>query len=171
MASQSNQVFFDPTGRRSFWVTCLLAVILVALGVIVSVFLVSTTTSPALPSVPLSLEQEFLPALTDNKRRTARSSPVLDLSHPRSRASMDNSKIPRFAFYTNWDRNSFLSLRSHADQLDVLLPEWLHLADERGGISPDNAREQKIVGVWLAANAPHLQVIPVINNFNPSTNE
>ncbi len=171
MASQSNQVFFDPTGRRSLWVTCLLAVIVVAFGVIVSVFLVSTTTSPALPSVPLSLEQEFLPALTDNKRRTARSSPVLDLSHPRSRANMDNSKIPRFAFYTNWDRNSFLSLRSHADQLDVLLPEWLHLVDESGGISPDDAREQKFVGVWLAANAPHLQVIPVINNFNPSTNE
>ncbi len=153
------------------WVTALLAMLLVALSVLVSVFLVSTATSPALPSVPLTLEQQFLPALTNANRRNVRASPLLDLSHTRLRASTDSSSIPRFAFYTNWDRNSFLSLRSHADKLDVLLPEWLHLADDSGGIVADDAREQKVVGVWLAANAPHLQIIPVINNFSPNTNQ
>ncbi len=38
---------------------------------------------------------------------------------------------PRYAFYGNWDDNSFVALKRHARDLNVLAPEWLHEHDIR----------------------------------------
>jgi len=38
----------------------------------------------------------------------------------------------------NWDEASLVSLKKHLDQLDALLPEWLHLSAETGKVEEDN---------------------------------
>jgi hypothetical protein len=37
-----------------------------------------------------------------------------------------------YAFFVNWDDTSFTSLKQNIGRIDVLVPEWLHLADETG---------------------------------------
>lgn len=170
MSLKNHQVFFDSTGRRSTLVYGLVTTILVALGALISVFLISVATSPALPSVRLDLDRQYLSVLAVAHRKPARIEPKIDLAHARSRIDNATSGTPRYAFYVNWDKNSFLSLRASAKHLDGLMPEWLHLSGDAGEVELDDEREQQNVDAWISINAPHLQVLPVVNNFDPQTN-
>ena len=49
------------------------------------------------------------------------------------------------------------------------MPEWLHLSGEAGEVELDDEREQQNVNAWISINAPHLQVLPVVNNFDPQS--
>ncbi len=169
MSSKNSQVFFDATGRRSPLVYGVVMTILAALGVIATVFLVSVTTSPALPSVRLETERQYLSVLAVAHRTPARGTPTIDFAHARSRTDNATSGTPRLGFYVNWDKNSFLSLRTSAHQLDGLLPEWLHLSGADGEVELDDERDQQNVNAWISINAPHLQIMPVVNNFDPRT--
>ncbi len=167
MSYKSSQVFFDATGRRSPLVFGFVAILAAFLGLVGTVFLVSVSTSPALPSVKLNMERQYLSVLAVAHRIPPRAAPSINLAHARSRVDNATSGTPRLAFYVNWDKNSFLSLRASANQLDGLLPEWLHLAGEDGEVELDDEREQQNVSAWISINAPHLQVMPVVNNFDP----
>ena len=170
MSLKNNQVFFDATGRRSPLVYGLVTTILVALGALITVFLISVSTSPALPSVRLNLERQYLSVLAVAHRTPVLPGPTVDLAHMRSRVDNATSGTPRYAFYVNWDKNSFLSLRASAKHLDGLMPEWLHLSGDAGEVDLDDERDQQNVNAWISINAPHLRVMPVVNNFNPQTN-
>ena len=170
MSLKNHQVFFDSTGRRSTLVYGLVTTILVCLGALVGVFLISVATTPALPSVRLNVERQYLSVLAVAHRKPTRIEPKIDLAHARSRSDNATSGTPRYAFYVNWDKNSFLSLRTSAKHLDGLMPEWLHLASDTGEIELDDEREQENVNAWISINAPHLQMLPVVNNYDPQTN-
>jgi hypothetical protein len=161
MSLKNNQVFFDASGRRSPVVYGLVSTILVALGALITVFLISVSTSPALPSVRLNLERQYLSVLAVAHRKPALPGATIDLAHSRSRVDNATSGTPRYAFYVNWDKNSFLSLRASAKHLDGLMPEWLHLSGETGEVDLDDERDQQTVNAWISINAPHLQVLPV----------
>ena len=169
MSLKNNQVFFDASGRRSPVVYGLVSTILVALGALITVFLISVSTSPALPSVRLNLERQYLSVLAVAHRKPALPGATIDLAHSRSRVDNATSGTPRYAFYVNWDKNSFLSLRASAKHLDGLMPEWLHLSGETGEVDLDDERDQQTVNAWISINAPHLQVLPVLNNFDPQS--
>ncbi|MEZ5851408.1 MAG: glycosyltransferase [Hyphomicrobiaceae bacterium] len=166
MSSGQNQVFFDPTGKRSKWVSVALAAACLCLSAIAAVFVISSANAPLLPAIPLALEREFLPPLPAPQRNAHREDWDLREDRVRSDPNLATSNVTRFAFYTNWDKNSFLSLRAHAHDLDVLLPEWLHMTGEHGRVVADDEREQQVLGDWIEKNASHLQVIPVINNYD-----
>jgi cellulose synthase/poly-beta-1,6-N-acetylglucosamine synthase-like glycosyltransferase/peptidoglycan/xylan/chitin deacetylase (PgdA/CDA1 family) len=169
MSLKNNQVFFDASGRRSPLVYGLVTTILVSLGALITVFLISVSTSPALPSVRLNLERQYLSVLAVAHRKPLLPGPTVDLAHARSRVDNATSGTPRYAFYVNWDKNSFLSLRASAKHLDGLMPEWLHLSGEAGEVDLDDERDQQTVNAWISINAPHLQVLPVLNNFDPQS--
>lgn len=170
MSVRNNQIFFDATGRRSPLVFGLLTTILISIGALVTVFLISVVSSPALPSVRLDLERQYLSVLAVAHHKTSKIEPKIDLAHARSRVDKATSGTPRYAFYVNWDKNSFLSLRASARHLDGLMPEWLHISGEDGEVELDDERDQQTVNAWISINAPHLQVFPVVNNFNPLAN-
>ncbi|MFN3745237.1 MAG: polysaccharide deacetylase family protein [Hyphomicrobiaceae bacterium] len=169
MSDKSKQVFFDASGRRSPVVYGLVGLLVTFIGTLVAVFAVSVATTPALPSVKLNLEREYLSVLAVAHRTPTRSGPGINLAHARARVDKATTGTARFAFYVNWDKNSFLSLRASAKHLDGLMPEWLHLSGEEGEIELDDEREQQNVGAWLTINAPHLRLMPVINNYDPRT--
>ncbi len=85
MALKNNQVFFDSTGRRSTLVYGFVTTILVSLGALITVFLISVATSPALPSVRLNLERQYLSVLAVAHRKPTHIEPKIDLAHARSR--------------------------------------------------------------------------------------
>lgn len=167
MSLKNNQVFFDATGRRSPLVLGLVATIMISIGALATVFMISVWTTPALPSVRLDLERQYLSVLAVANHKPSRIEPTVDLAHARSRVDNATSGTPRYAFYVNWDKNSFLSLRASAKHLDGLMPEWLHLSNDAGEVDLDDARDQQNVNAWISVNAPHLQVLPVVNNYDP----
>jgi cellulose synthase/poly-beta-1,6-N-acetylglucosamine synthase-like glycosyltransferase/peptidoglycan/xylan/chitin deacetylase (PgdA/CDA1 family)/spore germination protein YaaH len=169
MSDKSKQVFFDASGRRSPVVYSLVGVLVAFVGALVTVFGISVATTPALPSVKLNLEREYLSVLAVAHRTPTRSGPPINLAHARARVDKATSGTARFAFYVNWDKNSFLSLRSSAKHLDGLMPEWLHLTNATGEIELDDEREQQNVDAWLTINAPNLAIMPVVNNYDPRT--
>jgi cellulose synthase/poly-beta-1,6-N-acetylglucosamine synthase-like glycosyltransferase/peptidoglycan/xylan/chitin deacetylase (PgdA/CDA1 family)/spore germination protein YaaH len=70
------------------------------------------------------------------------------------------------AYFVNWDEASFDSLKKHLDQLDVLLPEWLHLSAQSGNLEEDNPARQEEVLQFLRGARPDLPVLPLLNNFS-----
>jgi len=159
-------VFYDPAGRRGivFWVCATAA--LLALVAILSGLIVSLARPASLPSLRIAFER----ALSASFRplTVGSSSPALDFSHVRTSADQAR-KVPRLAFYNSWDENGFYSLRLNAKSFDVLLPEWLHAMGSEGQITRDNARTESETRLWIQKNAAHLQIMPVINNYDPAS--
>lgn len=76
-----------------------------------------------------------------------------------------------FAFYVNWDPASENSLREHIDTIDVLLPEWLHLADGNGAIVPNDALRMRETLELIEAKDTTIKIAPLLNNFSNGKRE
>ena len=91
----------------------------------------------------------------------------------------------RGAFYVTWDAASFSSLREYVHQIDLLFPEWLHVLTPDGhlqGVSPANKLfdviqngrvmpvDDKVMPYLKQENA-QMEVLPLVNNFDPIVNE
>jgi len=69
------------------------------------------------------------------------------------------------AFYVNWDEASIASLRENLASVDVLLPEWLHLASGAGDISLDDEGSTDEVVELVANEQANVRILPLINNY------
>jgi cellulose synthase/poly-beta-1,6-N-acetylglucosamine synthase-like glycosyltransferase/peptidoglycan/xylan/chitin deacetylase (PgdA/CDA1 family)/spore germination protein YaaH len=69
-------------------------------------------------------------------------------------------------FFVNWDDSSMTSLRENVANLDVLIPEWLHLRDGNGTVVVDDLDRQQSVMRFVKERRPDLKVVPLINNFD-----
>lgn len=130
-------------------------------------FVISIVATPILP------ELQFAFSASKLRPATIFSGPLssqiaLDLNHRRTASAAISGSVERYAFFNHWDENSFASLREHAGDIDVLVPEWLHLAGMDGEISRDDARKEGHVRLWLKKTARNLKVLPLINNFDPA---
>jgi cellulose synthase/poly-beta-1,6-N-acetylglucosamine synthase-like glycosyltransferase/spore germination protein YaaH/peptidoglycan/xylan/chitin deacetylase (PgdA/CDA1 family) len=155
-------VFFDE--KRERWrrarrvgeiASALLTVLLIA-------FLINVSRRLDLPRLMLPDTRPSLHAI----RQKTRTTPV------RQRAGRRNRVLPRqlaggpgdplrAAFYVGWDPASFAALRQHHDQIDLLVPESLHM------ISPDGrvqAEGDPKLDEWLRTTQTDLQVMPLVNN-------
>ncbi|QQR78697.1 MAG: glycosyltransferase [Candidatus Moraniibacteriota bacterium] len=72
-------------------------------------------------------------------------------------------------FFVNWDDNSLYSLKAHADSLDGLIPEWLHLTSGTGDFALDNPDRTQETREFLDTEHATLPIYPLINNYNPQT--
>jgi peptidoglycan/xylan/chitin deacetylase (PgdA/CDA1 family)/spore germination protein YaaH len=75
----------------------------------------------------------------------------------------------RYAFFANWDDQSVAVLRKHVQQIDVLVPLWIHLASSDGDIELDDVARQSDVLAFLASLERPPQVTPLINNYLDAT--
>ncbi len=71
-------------------------------------------------------------------------------------------------FYVNWDDNSFTSLKQNAQNIDVLMPEWLHLTPD-GLIVKDNLFKQEKARFYLRDHNKAAKIDVLINNYNSKT--
>ncbi len=72
-------------------------------------------------------------------------------------------------FYVDWDQNALASLQQNINSLDKLIPEWLHLADASGSLTPDDPDVQQQTLDFIKINRPNLPVMVLVNNFNKDT--
>ena len=85
--------------------------------------------------------------------------------------SFSNSGRRMIGFYVNWDDNSLTSLEANISHLDELMPEWYHLAGVDAQISVDDQDRQDQTMQFIKQTKPTLQISPLINNFNQSTQD
>ncbi len=157
-------VFFDPSQRRWLGVRVALIAALIA-GLALMVGLIWGVLS-----VPL------LPGLTLPSRGNAgRTKSIKEPPQPYSvaraaglprRVELNVSAMRRvIGFYVNWDDNSFTSLKQNISSLDVLMPEWLHLAPD-GVVVPDDLFKQERTRAFVNAHRPALPIDALINNYS-----
>lgn len=168
--AQSKQVFYDPTGRRTQVVRIATLTIVLAISGLAVAFFISVLASPALPSIDLKIENQYAPLAPDRPWRGDVEDSALNLKHRRAGSHDRPSATERFAFFVNWDENSFVSLRNHAKDIDVLIPEWLHLTSDTGDVVLDDPKRQRTTAFWLSVHAPKMKVMPLINNYDPRSN-
>ena len=132
------------------------------LSVVLLVFLVNVARRPDLPRLMLPDSRPALHAVHERSRAQP----------ARRRADRHRRSLPahtspasgdplRAAFYVSWDPASFASLRQHAAEIDLLVPEMLHMTSPEGRV--DVERDARL-DEWLRASAPELQVMPLVNN-------
>ncbi len=80
-------------------------------------------------------------------------------------AARVNPQQERVAFFVNWDDASFSSLKQHITDIDVLIPEWLHLKND-GSIVEDNKNRQEYVLQYIRSRKPDQKIYALINNYN-----
>jgi peptidoglycan-N-acetylglucosamine deacetylase len=155
-------IFHDPSGKRWRWISSLSILLGIVITALLASFTVSIlTTSPRglltlksarSPLEAINLTTEIISGHSDKLFTAARKKLVLPSPPPIS-----------VGFYVNWDDSSYASLTKNINQLDWLIPEWLHLS--AGADSLKYAIDDKVIKLAKSKN-PKLKILPLINNFD-----
>jgi cellulose synthase/poly-beta-1,6-N-acetylglucosamine synthase-like glycosyltransferase/peptidoglycan/xylan/chitin deacetylase (PgdA/CDA1 family)/spore germination protein YaaH len=187
MTNTTTPIFFDPSARRWWRFKRIAQGVAAVLSGIFAILIISITINPALPSIGLPPARVF-PQVhhlappqptrflnrsdrrferTKRKLRTALTGPVTTKARTETSArSVSTSPSTLIGFYVNWDDTSFTSLKQNLNQLDVLMPEWLHLTSADGTVASDDPGKQAQVLAYLHDRRPQLPIVPLINNFS-----
>jgi peptidoglycan-N-acetylglucosamine deacetylase len=162
----SYPIFYDPLQRRGLQFRRI--VIFVTIGILsfLSVLIVSVCTNPVLPSLNLETKLDRV-SLVLAKTKIQ----IDDLAAQTQRVEALPSAVETpttIGFLVNWDAKSFTSLEQHISQIDKLIPEWLHLG-ANGTISIDDPHNQARVLAYIREHRPNLKIVPLINNFDRSS--
>lgn len=74
-----------------------------------------------------------------------------------------------YAYFVDWDDAAMVSLQQHIGSIDVLVPEWLHVAGPGSPVSVDDTLTQAAVLSYVRVHRPHLPIMPLVNNFDHAT--
>jgi peptidoglycan-N-acetylglucosamine deacetylase len=183
-------VFFDPGNKR--WPRLRLGLLLVglALSVLLGGLVLSILASPALPALNLPGASvlphgvHMLPAVPEpslshpgTRRERALREAEAKLARENERnlkqllartpkARPDPGRPMAIGFFVNWDDASMSSLKENLASLDMLIPEWLHLAGEDGSIREDNADRAAQVTQYIRDRRPGFPIVALVNNWN-----
>jgi len=183
-----NQVFFDQSKQR--WRRAKFA--LIVLGIFLAIFFGTmffsmvrqpVFSAPDLPLPSSSLRSATSAILSKTNSQTALSAatvpsiPSINGQQSTSPSILNNTALngvvakttspPKIiGFYVDWDDTSFSSLQNNINNLDELIPEWLHLGDGNGNIVVDDQTIQDKTLAYISQNRPNLPVTPLINNFD-----
>ncbi len=81
-------------------------------------------------------------------------------THPANVVAKPDLPEIRLGFYEGWDPDSLDSLKTHADQLTHICPDWLHLLDGSGTLKVRTEQE-----ILRLSDSHQLQLIPLLRNL------
>ncbi len=183
----SKAVFHDPQRKRWKRLRIIFDVMAAVVSLSIVVFVLTLIHSEPLPKLLLADQKRPYHAIKEKERRHPpkhagrhRRSKV-----PPSQASLNSEEGIRGAFYVTWDAGSFSALKAFYPQIDLLFPEWLHVMSADGrlqGVSllntffdvVQNGKVQPVddkVMPFLKEQKAETEVFPLVNNFQPITNE
>ncbi len=173
-------VFFDPDKkrwqrlRRSIYLTGL------CLSIAFATLILSILINPKLPNLQIAGKDSkghpvaalFDPRqkeLNDTKRKIEKEIALRKASMKRQTGQPTRSDAPlSMGYYVNWDESSLTSLKDNIErrgnQLDILIVESKHLADETGRLEDDDADKQSEVLDYVRKQSPHTRIMALINN-------
>ncbi|HEX7586116.1 MAG TPA: polysaccharide deacetylase family protein [Patescibacteria group bacterium] len=116
------------------------------------------------PNVPKSAGAIVPPLIS---AASAQKSPLL----LQNSVSSQTYKPKVIGFFVNWDDASFSSLKNNVNNMDEVIPEWLHLNGTDGSVVIDDQIQQDKALSFIRKNRPGLPIVPLINNFNQQTQD
>jgi peptidoglycan-N-acetylglucosamine deacetylase len=183
-------VFFDPAQKRWPRLRIGLLVVGLTLSLLLGGLVLSILASPVLPALDLSgtsilphsvrmIPSVPLPTLdqvpTRRQRALQETEAKLARENERSlrqllakapKVNLDPGHPLTVGFFVNWDDASMSSLKENLESLDMLIPEWLHLAGEDGSIRDDNADRAAQATQYIRDRHPGFPIVPLLNNWN-----
>lgn len=184
-------VFFDPAHKR--WPRLRLGAAIIALTLTLPLLMLGLgiLAGPALPTLDLP-GVSFLPGGIHKLLSIPRLSPKRPPTRRERALSKAKAKLERersrnlqrmlarahkappaatkqqlaIGFFVNWDDSSMSSLKQNLDSLDMVIAEWLHLADEDGSLREDDPRRQAEVADYIRTRRPNFSIMPLVNNWN-----
>ena len=155
-----------------------------SLSIVVFVFTLMTAT---LLNLGLADQKRPYHAIKEKERKhpPKRANTHRGSKTPPSQVVLNSEEGIRGAFYVTWDAGSFSALKAYYPQIDLLFPEWLHLMSADGrlqGVSLlntffDVVQDGKVQPVddkvmpFLKEAKAETEVFPLVNNFQPISNE
>ncbi|HYB76628.1 MAG TPA: polysaccharide deacetylase, partial [Candidatus Bathyarchaeia archaeon] len=178
-------IFHDPQRKR--WkrlrIAFDLAAALVSLSIVV--FVITLLHSQPLPRLGLADPKRPYHAIKEKEKKhpPKRVNTHRGSKTPPSQVVLNSAEGIRGAFYVTWDAGSFSALKAYYPQIDLLFPEWLHLMTPDGrvqGVTDEffdivqnghvHPVDDKVMPFLKEAKA-ETEVFPLVNNYQPITNE
>ena len=184
----SKPVFYDPERRR--WrrlrfITDPAGIIITALIAffVVSMFLSGPPPDPNLPDPHRSFK-----ALKEPEHKARRHvASHRKTKRPPSEVALNSDEGIRAAYYVPWDEGSYSALKESYPQIDLLFPEWVHVLTPDGrlqalaegnrmfdlvqGNAVRNPDDRHPVMAFLKEEKAQAEVFPLVNNFDPVSNQ
>ena len=184
-------IFFDPANKRWPRLRLGMALIALILTLLLGTLVLSILAGPALPILNLP-SVSFLPHGVHSLPGVPRLSPERPPTRRERAFSNAKTKLARerernlkqllaqahkmpfdptrqqlsIGFFVNWDDSSMSSLKQNLDSLDMVISEWLHLADDNGSLREDDPDRQAQVTEYIRLRRPDFPIIPLVNNWN-----
>jgi len=180
-------IFHDPQRKRWKRLRVVFDVLAAVVTLSVIVFVVTLVRSEPLPGILLPQQKKPYHALKEKERRRSPRRPV---SHRKTKTApsqvvLNSTEGIRGAFYVTWDAGSFSALKEYVHQIDLLFPEWIHVLTPDGrlqAVTQLNTFFDVVQGgqahpiddkvmPFLKAEKAETEVFPLVNNFQPISNE
>jgi hypothetical protein len=181
-------VFFDPERKRWRRLRLILDSSVILLTLLVAFFIVSIIRGSSVPGVTLpEVKKPYHPLKDFQKRKTLRgSNQHRATKQAATQVALNSLEGIRGAFYVQWDAASFASLKEYFPQIDLLFPEWLHVLTADGRLQSvtetnvlfdlmdDKGQPRSVddkVMPFLKDEKALMEVLPLVNNFDPISNQ
>ncbi len=185
---KSKQIFFDPDRKRWRRLRFALDISVIVITVLVVFFVATIIRGSTVPGVPLPLVKKPYHALKESQKRKPprRLNTHRNSKRPASQVVLNSDEGIRGAFYVQWDAASFASLKEYYPQIDLLFPEWMHVLTADGrlqavtelntlyDVMDDKGKPRPIdekVMSFLKGEKAQTEVFPLVNNFDPISNQ
>ncbi len=180
-------VFYDPQRKRWRRLRRIFDATAVILSIVLIIFVASLLKGFSFNQLQLDTQKKNLRPVKEREQR--HSKPRLTnrrkTKKPASQVVLNSGEGIRAAFYVMWDAGSFASLKEYVQQIDLLYPEWLHVVTPDGRVKGvtdlnkfydviQNGRVQQVdekVMALIRSDKAETEVLPLVNNFDPTTNE
>jgi cellulose synthase/poly-beta-1,6-N-acetylglucosamine synthase-like glycosyltransferase/peptidoglycan/xylan/chitin deacetylase (PgdA/CDA1 family)/spore germination protein YaaH len=153
-------VFFDEKRRRWRRARRLGEILGGVLTLVLLVFLVNVARQPNLPQLMLPETKSLLHGVRERTRPVRQRAGRLRRVLP-SRPHETRRDPLRMAFYVGWDPASFAALREHHAEIDLLVPETLHMLTGHGQV---RSEADPRLDEWLRSSGVDLPIMPLVNN-------
>ncbi|MGA9564676.1 MAG: polysaccharide deacetylase family protein, partial [Candidatus Korobacteraceae bacterium] len=181
-------IFFDPEGKRWRRLRLILDVSVLVVTLLVAFFVITVVRGSSVPGMNLPDVKKPYHALKDNqKHKTVRATNQHRATkQPPTQVVLNSLEGIRGAFYVQWDAASFASLKEYFPQIDLLFPEWLHVLTADGRLQSvtetnvlfdlmdDKGKPRPVddkVMPFLKSEKAQMEVLPLVNNFDPISNQ
>jgi peptidoglycan-N-acetylglucosamine deacetylase len=185
---QSKQIFYDPDRKRWRRLRFVIDTSVIVITLLVVLFVFSIVRGSSVPGVALPDIKKPYHALKENQKRKPprRLNTHRKTKRPASQVVLNSDEGIRGAFYVQWDAASFASLREYYPQIDLLFPEWMHVLTADGRLQATTelntlydvvGEDGKVTSIddkvmsFLKGEKAQTEVFPLVNNFDPTTNQ
>jgi peptidoglycan/xylan/chitin deacetylase (PgdA/CDA1 family)/spore germination protein YaaH/GT2 family glycosyltransferase len=138
-------IFHDPSGRRARALRLVGGLALALAALTVAAFFATLAVAPRLPTLTLK-DPRLLQALhAETAHRLKGRREWTRIPHPKTFYGGRQSRPLAVGFYVSWDESSRESLVDHINQLDVVSPQWVKLADASGRVEITSDPEARAI--------------------------